>query len=576
MIARPWNDGSYARCVLIAALLLGVRVMAADPVLNHLHPVAGQQGTTVAVIASGKFDPWPVQVWVDAPGIVFKPGKTAGKFDVEIAKDAPPGPHLVRCHHERGVSAPRFFIVSRDAQTAESEPNDLFHSPKKIAALPCSIAGRLDKSGDVDSFAVTLKRGQSLVAWAEAYVLASTFDGMLRVVGEKGTVLAFNHDGRTLDPFLAWEAPRDGTFVVQMMGFVYPATAGVGFTGGEGCVYRLHLAGGPFVTSTAPLAVQRGKKTPVALHGWNLGSAHAEIDATGIAPGVPSLEFPAGGVLSHLPVLVSDMAEVIEKEPNDAASAAQEIEIPSGITGTIGRANDEDRFAFHAVKGRAYSIRVTAAQIGSPLDAWIAISNSAGKKLAENDDMSGFRDPALRWTAPSDGRHVLAIGDLAHHGGGDFVYRVSVEEAVPSVNGTTAAHSLSIATGGGGEMKVAVKREVGFQPKLQLIAKNLPEGVTAAPVDVPAKDGDVVLKFSADAAAAPVSQPFALALREAESGREHPVRHSLVATSENNGVPQGYTELVIRSTEQLWLTLFAEPAKTQPADAAAKPDAPAR
>ena len=531
--------------------------------LNHLNPVAGQQGTTVSVTATGKFDPWPTQVWMDAPGVTFKPSKTAGKFDVEIAKDAAPGPHLVRFFNERGVSAPRFFIVAREPQTLEVEPNDDFHSPQKITNLPATISGKLDKSGDVDSFAVTLKRGQTLVAWMEAYVLASTFDGMLRIVDTDGNELAFNHDGRTLDPFLAWKAPRDGTFIVQTMGFVYPATSGVEFTGGEGCVYRLHLTAGPFVRHTLPLAVARGKKTPVELIGWNLTSTHAEIDGTHFPEQATTAELGLPGVVCDLPVIVSDIPEVLEKEPNDTATTAQAVEIPIGITGRINRPGDEDRFAFSAVKGRAYSFKVTSARIGTPLDAWLKIENKDGKQLATNDDSSGFRDSELTWTAPADGTFSCAIGDVSHHGGEDFIYRLAITEAAPSIAATVSVHSASVQAGKTSELKVAVKRANGFKAKLQLVAKNLPDGVTATPVDVPEKDGDVMLKFSASADAKTANQTFTVVLRETEAGTEHPARHFMTTSSENNGVPQGYTELVIPSTDQLWLTVLAEPAKSE-------------
>jgi hypothetical protein len=123
------------------------------------------------VTASGKFEPWPAQVWVDAPGIVFKATGTKGKFDVEVAPDAMPGPHLVRIFTAGSVSAPCFFIVSRDPELRDTEPNDDFAKPQKMEQLPATIRGRLDKAGDVDSFSVTLNRGQSLVARADAYVL---------------------------------------------------------------------------------------------------------------------------------------------------------------------------------------------------------------------------------------------------------------------------------------------------------------------------------------------------------------------------------------------------------------------
>ena len=560
------------RAPLCALLMSGASAFAADPVLNHISPVAGQQGTTVLVSVAGKWDTWPPQMWVDTPGVTFKPGKNKGSFDVEIAKDAATGPHLVRLFDARGASAPRFFIVASEPQKLEAQPNDDFREPQKIAALPITISGKLDKAGDVDSFAVTLKRGQTLVAWMEAYVLASTFDGMLRVTDTDGNQLAFNHDGRTLDPFLAWKAPRDGTFIVQTMGFAYPATSGVAFTGGEGCIYRLHLSSGPFVHHTVPLAIQRGKKTPVELVGWNLASSHAEIDGTRFPAGAETAELGLPGLATELPVMVSDIPEILEKEPNDTIATAQAVEIPNGITGRIDRANDEDRFTFVAVKGRAYSLKVTAARIGSSVDAWLKIENKDGRQLATNDDANGSRDPMLIWTAPADGPFTVAIGDVSHQGGEDAFYRLAITEASPTVAASVTIHSLSVQPGKTADAKVSVKRANGFKAKLQLAAKNLPDGVTATPVDVPDKDGDVTLKVAASADAKPAGQPISLVLRETEGGAEHAARFFMITGGENNGVPQGYAELVIPSTDQLWLTIPITSAKPEP-KSDAKPDA---
>ena len=66
----------------------------------------------------------------------------------------------------------------------------------------------------------------------------------------------------------------------------------------------------------------------------------------------------------------------------------------------------------------------------------------------------------------------------------------------------------------------------------------------------------MIIKLAADAAAKPVNRPFQLVLREKEGEREYPVRHGFVSTSENNGVPQGYAELVVDGTSDLWLTVL--------------------
>jgi hypothetical protein len=519
---------AFAVCaIVIIAGMLGV-TFAAEPTLSHIYPAAGQQGTTVSVSVVAKADPWPPEVWVDAPGITFKPSKTKNKFDVEIAKDAAPGPHLVRLYNKDGASIPRFFIVSTEPEILEKEPNDSFKSPQKIDALPATISGRLDKGGDVDSFGVTLKKGDTLTAWVEAYVLASTFDGMLRILDENGNELAFNHDGRTLDPYLTWAAPRDGTFVVQLMGFAYPATASVSLTGGEGCVYRLHL-------TTAPL---------------------------------PLIGFP-----KHDP---AHGQEIAEQKPNDSIEKAQVVPVPCSIAGCIEKAGDEDHYAFTVEKQKTYELKVISASAGAPLDAWLKIENKDGKQLARQDDSDNSRDPRITWTAPSAGTYYATIGDVTHHGGPSYLYHLEIAEAVPSVAGTVANHSFAVTAGKSSEIKATVKSDKAFKAKLQLVAKNLPEGVSAPEVDVPEKGGEVTLKLNADAAAAAANQPIEVCLREVEGGAEHPVSYSMITTGENNGVPQGYTELVINSTDQLWLTVIPaaekpEAAKTDSAKPAEKP-----
>src|SRR5437773_4055781 len=198
---------------------------AAAPTLDHLYPVALQIGTTNSVTAIGKFDPWPPKVWVDTPGIEFNAETNNGKFTVEIAPNAPVGPHLIRIFNEQGASGPRFLIITREAQCIEREPNDDFRKPQTVDNLPVSLNGRLDKSGDVDSFAVTLEAGQTLIASLEAYTLASPMDAVLRLVDSRGVQVTLNDDaGRTPDPLLVWTSKSAGTYVLQVFGFAYPAT----------------------------------------------------------------------------------------------------------------------------------------------------------------------------------------------------------------------------------------------------------------------------------------------------------------------------------------------------------------
>ena len=60
---------------------------AAAPTLDHFFPVALQLGTTNTVAAIGKFEPWPVKVWVDAPGIGIRAETNAGNFSIVVSPD---------------------------------------------------------------------------------------------------------------------------------------------------------------------------------------------------------------------------------------------------------------------------------------------------------------------------------------------------------------------------------------------------------------------------------------------------------------------------------------------------------
>ena len=506
--------------------------------LTHMHPAGVTPGTTTPVKLSGKFDPWPCQVWTAAPGIVFTAGKEAGSFDVTVAPEVPAGPHLIRAFNGEDVSAPIAMVVDHAPQILDVEPNDDFRAPQEVPVATATINGKHEKGGDVDSFAVNLKKGQVMVAWVEAYLLAAGFDAMLRIVNPEGGTLAFNHDHTTMDPFLVFTAPEDGRYIVQTMGHKYPASSDINFAGGDDCVYRLHLSTGPVVRNTWPLTVQRGEKRSVTLDGWNLTAPVVEIAET-----VP----PA------YPVTFSDVPEVVE------TTELQTLIVPSAVSGRIEATGSEDRYQFTVTKDARLELSVTGPRYGSEIDAWLKVRDPEGKELATNDDEGGSTEARLSWTVPADGTYTVAVGDLTQRGGRDFYYRLLIAPAVPAVSAATTSHSAKVEAGKAAELKVAVTLTNGFAPKLKLAAKNLPAGVTAEEKEVPEKGGEVTLSLAAAASAPVASQPFQVVLREVEGGKEYPVQFAMISVSENNGVPQGYRELLINSTDQLWLTVTAPP-----------------
>jgi hypothetical protein len=528
----------------------------AAPTLDHLFPISVQVGTTSTITAIGKFDPWPAKVWVDVPGVTFRPATNNGKFSVEVASDAPVGPHLIRLFNDQGSSGPRFLIVTSEPQLLEAEPNDDFRKPQIVEHLPASLNARLEKSGDVDSFAIELEAGQTLVASVEAFTLASPVDAVLRVLDSRGIEVAFNHDGSSFDPFLAWTAKSAGSYVVQVFGFAYPAQSEIKFTGGDKCVYRLNLSRGPYLRHTWPLGVQRGASTSLRVDGWNLpqpdpvpfNGSDLPAEATQAALRLPGCD---NAVL--LPV--GDGPELIEQEPNDIASETNRHPAPFAVTGCIGEPGDEDRFSFSATKDEKLVIAVQSASLGRPLDAWLRIEDEKGREKGKNDD-SGGPDPKLEWTAPEDGTFVAVIGGVLQRGGPDYLYRLSIQRGVPSVKVNVSETAFTIKPGKTNEVKITVKRLHGFKPKLWVAVKPLPDGVEMEPSEVPEKGGELALKLVASDDAKPFSGPVQIVAAETDSGKEHRGVADLTSSSVDNGVPGGFTKLVIESTEQFWLTVL--------------------
>src|SRR5436190_4499115 len=537
---------------------------SAAPTLDHFYPVAVQIGTTNAVTAIGKFDPWPPKVWVDAPGILFHPETNAGKFAVEITTNATAGPHLVRLFNEHGASKPRFLAIAGEPQAAEQEPNDDFKKPQAVDHLPVSLNGRLDKSGDVDSFAVALEAGQTLIASVEAYTLASPMDAVLRLIDSRGVQLALNDDdGRTLDPLLAWKADSTGNYILQVYAFAYPAVSDVKFTGGNACVYRLHLSRGRYLHHALPLGVQRGVRTRLRLFGWNMGSspeAAFEFDGTGLPVDTRHVEFATTEFENSLPLPVGDGPEMMDREANNSTNEKTHLDVPSAVTGCIDKAGDEDRFTFAAKKDEKFLLEVQSASFGFPVDPRLKVEDAKGKELARKDDRVNA-DPSLEWIAPEDGTFFAVVGNVLNRGGPDCLYRLSIRRAVPGLKAVSIENAFAIEPGKTNDIKITATRQHGLQSKLALSVKGLPEGLTAEPIDITEKSGEVILKLVASADAKTFSGAIQIAATELESGLEHRVIFELISNTVDNVVPQGFSKLIIESTDQLWLTVLPPPAK---------------
>ncbi len=473
--------------------------------LQAIYPAGGQIGASVPAEAVGSFDRWPPRIWVDRPGLTINCKADKGQLDVVVASDAPPGLYWIRMYDDLDASSPVPFLVGYLPENLEVEPNGEAPKAQQLTQSVAVVNGRLAQRGDVDTFSVPLKQGQTLVAAIEANrTLGAPMDAVLQMLTHDGFVLLQNDDDQGLDPRLIFTAPRDGNYLARV--FAFPATPDqtIAFAGGAQSVYRLTLTTEAFVDFAMPLAVERGHTTPVRLSGWNLPDDLQEL-ALDAAPAAPQV------YLSH-PRLANALSITAEPHPSliEMRSDAQPISLslPVTVTGLIELGASPDEYAFAARESEKLVFTVESRTLGYPLDPVLEVVDAQSKSLLRVDDTGTDRDAVLEFTAPANGEYRLRVSDLHGNGGPRYVYRLRACQADPDYKLSLTASEFSGQTGSTVEVVVNVERLHGFAEEIEIQIQGLPAAQAASAVSASSGDSATVVKFALPTGGQPFSGPL--------------------------------------------------------------------
>ena len=426
-------------------------------------------------------------VWSSDSHVVVLGGDKPKKYYLNIAKDAVPGPCLVRLYNEVDASPPRIIEVGKFDEVLEKEPNDTPADAKKNEArMNVTFNGVLEKAGDVDTFGIRVQKGKRITLDLHGYAMGSPMDPAMRLLNDRGVEVSAGHDTHNLDPRIEYTPAADGILFVQLFAFVHPPAADVAFKGSANHVYRLTVTDEP-----KPAVVLNEPKTltpPVTVHGC------------------------------------------------------------------ISQSGEEDFYTFSLKKSQSVQINVRAQSLHSPVDATLRIEDAKGKSLQQADDGDKDNlDPALRFKAAEDGEYKLVIADRFHHGSAEHVYELTVKPFVPTLTATLDTHAYRLEAGKSADVKVTVKTNGAFEGKIKAQAANLPAGVTAEIVDVPAKGGEVKLTLKATADVAANQAPFAVEIVTSAPDAVETVTASYAIPFTE---PRG--DLLIMSDTHPWLTVVAK------------------
>src|SRR6056297_22250 len=240
--------------------------------LDRFYPPVVSAGDQTVIKAEGKFAKWPVQSMCDRDDVQITLSETSGEVNVDVPADAAPGVAWIRLWDEKSTSKLTPLLIEPVSTIAENEPNNKT-SEATAAPLPAVVYGKLEKSNDVDTYRVQLRKGQTFVASVTAHrVLRSPMDAVLQLVDPRGNVILQSDDDRGLDPQLIYQADRDSELLLRIFDFPETPTSTIGYAGGPSFVYTIRLTSDTFLDHALPLMVPHGdsQEAITTVYGWNL------------------------------------------------------------------------------------------------------------------------------------------------------------------------------------------------------------------------------------------------------------------------------------------------------------------
>jgi hypothetical protein len=473
------------------------------PRLLTVTPMGGQLGTTVDVTVTHQHGDGIRELLFSTPKISAKPlagadGKVIpNRFQVTISPDAPLGVHDARLLTSLGVSAARTFLVGSLPEVTRTKENQTLETAWALQAN--SVCNAATSKRAVDYYCFNGAKGHRVVVDCSAARIDSKLSPVVILADAKGNDLLVNRTSGVLD----YTPQSDGIYFIK----IHDLT----FQGGAEHFYRLSLR---------------------------------EVDASGPAPRqettarVSAFSWPPEGL--------APVAPANEIEPNNQASQAQKITLPCDLAGSFAAAEDTDIFEFQASKGEVWWVEVASERLGLNTDPAVLVQRVVkdGEKetvtdIAELDDIAapmkmGSYQPAASYSGPAyqagspdvlgkfevkeDGLYRLQLRNLTSdtRSRGN-AYRLVIRKAQPDFALVAwAAHqrlrqndfgtiSKPVALRAGTTMafEVVTVRRDGFDGEINLGMEDLPPGVTAAGLTIPAGKVQGMLFITAAEGAAP-------------------------------------------------------------------------
>lgn len=605
--------GNWARVVAFVCFSTVVSLAEVRlPNIVRVFPLGGQAGTDVTLEILGDRLSNTTVVNFDSSDITWlqtiESSSRRLKGIVRIAPNAAFGPHMLRASTLDGHSTSAMFNVDQFPSVMEAEPNGTIETAQQIDTFPAEVQGRLDGAADLDIFAFRVRKGERRIFDLRSIEHGSAVEVRMILLDSSGKRVAFNDDRDDFDenPLVEHTFQESGTYYVKLDQYRGPR----GFNFGKNCSYILRVSNLPQVSYVSPLGLRSGKSGRIRINGKALAdikevylkeirqaeyarmtypytmpirfshdstseaktsrisgkivgrsATHVDAEFQVLANAQSGLwrlwAVSPQGVTDGISIEISQSEEFEESQAAD-----RDLPTTFNLNGCLCQSGKKDVYRFQGKAGQPLHFSTLAAQIGVPrLDSVLQLRDSAGKKLAENDDvvagqgsLLGNSDSSLFYTPKEDGPLFLTVRDRTGRGGPDFQYRLKVDNRAPSFQLFTTPENFTAAQGGTGTIKVHLVREAGFEGEVSVWFEGFPPGIEPPKGKFRA---DQLFEPNADGADMIIPEiAFSVSVPSSVLPGRYPIRVFGVASNEegnsNRRVVEGHATVMIGPLLDLW------------------------
>jgi hypothetical protein len=502
--------------------------------LNTIFPPGGKIGSSFEVTVQGVDLDHASALHFSEPAIkATLKSSEAGKFEVTIPENVPPGLYEVRVVGRFGISTARTFEAGKLEEKPEPEGNDNLANAA-VVTLGVTINGRSNGNG-FDHFKFAAKKGQTIAIDCLAERIDSRMNASMVLQDSTGRELARSRQG---DPII-FDAPADGDHLLKVHDFL--------FRGGPEYFYRLSISSRPEIHYILPNSGRAGARAKFQLFGRNLPGSELEVEIE--LPNLDSSEAqrvrlePAGAMIQGLeyrlegtngvsnPLMINLASTPVIREQESSADA-QKITPPCEFSGQLYPSEDQDSVEFEAKKGDVYWLEVFAHRLGLPISPFLLVQKVVKESISDVQEIGPAEvniggqkfktttlDPAGRFEVKEDGTYRVRLSNLfpslppdpaniyrlvIRKEAADFAL-IALPEAPAPVNRDTRPvypWTTLLRKGEFQPVEVLVFRRDNFNGPIDLKVEGLPKGVRSEPTVIPGDSNRGLLFLGADLDAA--------------------------------------------------------------------------